>query len=177
MDKKTHDIDWKGKKQKRANIQSFVRKFLLFPDFWEDRQRFIGEKLTWNSVKFDEKNVSKIPTQNGLYCFLIVPPNTVNIWDTKYLFYIGKASSVSLRSRFKIYLNEKNGIGIGDQKPRIKVEEMLNDYDGYVFFHFTDISEKVKICEYEEKLLRIYMPYVNTHHPEAQITEEYRHIY
>jgi len=171
------DLDWKGKKERRNDLQAHVRRFLLYPPFWEDAAKHVSQELTWNKVKFHEDKIKEVPTKSGLYCFIVDPPIPNNFWRTQYLFYIGKAASVSLRSRYKIYLNEKKGIGIGDQKARIKVEEMLNDFDGHMYFFYSIVANKNQIEEFEEKLLNTYMPYVNTSIPEAKISEEFRHIY
>ena len=91
--------------------------------------------------------------------------------------YVGKASSATLRSRYKNYIDEMNNIGIGDQKPRIKIQEMLNDYYNHIYFFYSELTSATEIIETEMKLLNTFMPYVNTSIPELQISEEYRHIY
>jgi len=177
MSDQVQDIDWGGKKARRIEIKAFVRKFLLCPSFWKDNQKHVSGNLNWQHVPFNEQNILNVPTGRGVYCFIMIPPTPNNFWKTKYLFYVGKAAGVSLRARFKNYLNEKKGIGIGLQKARIKVEEMLNDFEGYLFFYYSVSSDIRKIEETEEKLLNTFMPYVNTSIPEAKISEEYRHIY
>jgi hypothetical protein len=171
-----HDIVWNNRRTSRAILKSYVRKFLLYPSFWEDNKKHITETLSWKSCEFSDLNKNKIPTKHGLYCF-VVEPKTPNFLESNYLFYIGKASSATLRSRYKNYLNEKEGIGIGSQKPRIKVQEMLKDYEDYIHFYYVELNKTKDIILYEEKLLDQFMPYVNTKIPEATIKEEYRHIY
>ncbi|MDZ7848409.1 MAG: hypothetical protein U5L96_17570 [Owenweeksia sp.] len=177
MAAKTIDIDWGGKKAKCSHLRSYIRKFLLFPYFWSDEERQIEIDLNWNKIDFNENNIPHIPTGNGLYCFIVRPPLPNNYWDTSYLLYIGKASGVSLRTRYKNYLNEKDGIGIGEQKARIKIEEILNDFEGFVEFWYVELTDKEAIQIFEKKLLNTYMPYVNTHHPESSTARRIYDIY
>jgi len=172
-----HDLDWQGIKEERLEIKNHVRKFLLYPKFWEDSSKIITKNMSWRRIKFTKRNVQHIPTNNGIYCFTVIPPKPNNFWNHKYLFYIGKASSTSLRTRFKNYLDEKNGIGIGKNKPRIKVMEFLNMYENYTYFFYCEVSTKNTIMTLEENLINTYMPYVNTAIPEARIREEFKHIY
>ncbi len=172
-----NDITWKAKRNRRQEIKEHVRKFLLFPAFWGNPKKKITFQITWRHIKFNDTNWNLIPNKNGVYCFVVIPPTTNSFFETKYLFYIGKASSATLRARYKNYIDEKNNIAIGDQKPRIKVQEMLNDYFNHIYFFYAEITDKKLIVEAEEKLLNIHMPYVNTSIPELKISEEYKHIY
>ena len=173
---KPNDIDWKSKRMKRNELKSYVRRFLLYPAFWEDVTKHFGMELKWKKRKFSATNAGEIPTSSGLYCFVVIPP-VPDFFITRYLFYVGKASGTSFRSRYKNYIDEMNGIGIGEQKARIKVEEMLNDYYDDVYFFYVEINNPDLIKELEVKLLNTFFPYVNSHHPEATISEEYKHIY
>lgn len=177
MTQAIQDIDWQGKRTRRQAIKAHVRRFLLYPPFWKDSSKHILQNINWRRVKFTAANVHRVPTCNGIYCFVMMPPKPNNFWNTRYLFYIGRAASVSLRSRYKSYLDEKSGIGIGGQKARIKIEEMLNDFDGYMYFYYAELTDFNEIAEVEKKLLNTYMPYVNTSIPEAKISEELKHIY
>ena len=154
-------------------IKGHIRRFLLFPEFWEDPQKMIYERLKWHYVKFKEENLDDIPTKNGIYCFIVSPDIEEDFIITRYLFYIGKAERKTLRSRYKDYLQEQKGL----YKPRPKVEEMLKRYKNHIYFFYTTIENNKKISEYEEKLLNKYVPYVNTFIPEAKITRELQYIY
>ncbi len=171
-----HDLTWSDKNNRRKSLKNHIHRFLLYPDFWSDTLKHIGHNLKWKKIKFAENNFSQIPSKTGIYCFVVIPP-TPNLFITRYLFYIGKASSTNLKTRYKQYINEKNGIGIGDQKPRIKIEEMLNEYYGNIYFFYSEIPIATNVLECETKLLNTFFPYVNTLIPEATISEEYRHIY
>lgn len=169
-----NDISWKAKKSRRQEIKEHVRRFLLFPEFWNDPNKHINHKIEWENILFQEANLNLIPNKSGVYCFVVIPPTSSFLFETRYLFYIGKATS--LRIRFKNYIDEKNNIGIGKQKPRIKVQEMLNDYYGCIYFFYAELASGL-IGNVEDKLLNLYMPYVNTSIPELKISEEYKHIY
>jgi len=172
-----HDINWKAKRERRQEIKEHVRRFLLFPSFWEDPTKLIANDLKWRKIKFANDNSLSIPTKKGIYCFVVIPPIENKLFITRYLMYVGKASSATLRSRYKNYIDEMNNIGIGDQKPRIKIQEMLNDYYNHIYFFYSELTSATEIIETEMKLLNTFMPYVNTSIPELQISEEYRHIY
>lgn len=172
------DIDWIELRDKRAEIKSYIRRFLLYPLFWEDTSKNINLDLEWNHVAFKQDNINTISTRQGVYCFVVEPSySKSSFFQPKYIFYIGKASSCSLRTRYKMYLNEMNGIGIGDQKPRIKVREMLNDYFDHIYFYFAEIENRSLIKDCEEKLINTFVPYVNTQIPEASINQELKDIY
>lgn len=170
------DILWSAKKDKRKDVKDHIRRFLLYPEFWIDTTKHIGIPLKWKKIKFREDNFKEVPTNNGIYCFVVVPP-IPNLFITRYLFYIGKASTTSLRSRYKNYIDEKNGIGIGDNKPRVKVEEMLNEYFDHIYFFYSTIDTMSNIVDCEDKLLNTFYPYVNTDVPEATINPVLKHIY
>ena len=170
------DLAWDDKRERRKAVKEYVWRFLLNPDFWADPAKKLPNGLVWHNVEFDIANVLSIPTGHGIYCFTVTPPSDIGLFETKYLLYVGKASSAKLRSRYKNYIDEMNNIGIGKQKPRIKVQEMLNLWKGHIRFHYTVMDKRI-IAANEDVLLNTFMPYVNTSIPEAQISEEYRHIY
>lgn len=176
MGEQITDIDWSEKRERRKEAIYYVRKFLLYPKKWEYTDKHIPD-LKWTRVKFNKRNTKRIPDDKGLYCFIVVPPKPNNYWKIGYLFYVGRALSTNLRSRYKNYLNERDGKGIGRQKPRVKVQEMLNEYDGYIYFFYAVINNKNNIEKYEENILDTYWPYVNSKIPEAKISEELKHIY
>ncbi|MFB5946401.1 hypothetical protein [Albibacterium profundi] len=171
-----HDISWNAKRGRRQEIKEHIRKFLLYPGFWNDSSKHIKHKIKWEKILFEDGNATSIPNKKGVYCFVVEPPVVDFIFETRYLFYIGKASSATLRARYKNYVDEKNNVGIGNQKPRIKVQEMLNDYYGHIYFFYAELNADL-VKDIEEKLLNMYMPYVNTSIPELKISEEYKHIY
>ena len=147
-----NDINWSRKKERRQELKSHIWRFLLFPSFWIDTSKHISIDLKWRKIKFSEDNSSSLPKSTGIYCFVVIPP-TPNLFITRYLLYAGKASSTTLKNRYENYINEMNGLGIGAQKPRIKIEEMLNEYIGHIYFFYATISNKTDIIDCEAKIL------------------------
>ena len=164
-----YDIDFI--RQRRGDVSLHIRKFLLYPEFWNKNENKIDIKLKWQFVKFSEKKRAFIPQKRGIYCF-VVKPTCENFFETRYLFYIGKTNR-TLRVRFGEYLRDQKG----KSKPRIKVFEMLNYYKDNVYFYYAEIASKTDVNTCEDKLLNIFMPYINTQIPTAKINPELRYIY
>ncbi|WP_460570914.1 GIY-YIG nuclease family protein [Flaviaesturariibacter terrae] len=162
-----YDIDF----AKEAEIIQHIKRFLLYPSFWEDSSKHFTYKCNWRSYKFTTSNSSKIPVRKGIYCF-VIKPSIPNFFPTNYLFYVGQTKR-TLNQRFKEYLNDQQGKG----KPRKKVFKMLNLYKKNVYFYFTPVSNNTRIDEIEEKLLNVFVPHVNTQIPEARISPELQYIY
>lgn len=162
-----YDIDFIEKGQLKLHI----RKFLLYPEYWNDVSNQIPYNLSWKGYKFEKKNEVKIPDHKGVYCF-IVKPQISNFFETKYLFYVGQTTR-TLRQRFYEYLDDQTGKG----KPRPKVYEMLKLYQDNLYFFFSNINDNSQIDEVEEKLLNTFVPHINTDIPKAKIKSELRNIY
>lgn len=162
-----YDIDFEEEALYKAHIKSFF----LYPQFWVDIQNQLPINLNWKHTMFDPNNILDIPTKKGIYAF-ILEPTFNNFIETRYLFYIGKTNR-TLRSRFKEYIAEKEGKG----KPRKKVHKMLNQFNGYLFFYWAEISNTINVNKCEEKLLNTFVPHVNTSIPKAKIKNELKYIY
>ena len=156
---------------KKADIILHIRKFLLYPNHWEDTTKHIPTNLKWKQVKFSNTNKAKIPNNIGLYCF-VVKPLYKNFIDTNYLFYVGQTQN-SLSVRYGNYLDEQAGKG----KPRSKIFEMLNLYRKYIYFYYTEVPTKAMVDDYEKKLINTFVPHINTSIPEAKINHELKYIY
>lgn len=167
MPASTFDFDF----DYEANLQSHIKSFFLYPDFWSDVSKQLPTSLKWNRISFDEKNKGKIPRSKGIYAFVLIPTYN-NFLEGRYLFYVGKTNR-TLFKRFDEYIKEKKGEG----KPRKKVYKMLNQYDGHLFFYYTEISTKSVVDITEEILLNVFVPHVNTSIPEAKIQNELKNIY
>lgn len=162
-----YDIDFK----EEAVIKSHIKSFLLYPPFWHDGLNKIPIKLRWYFTKFDPRNINKVPSQSGIYAF-ILKPDYKNFLETRYLFYIGKTNR-TLKDRFKEYIDEKDG----KRKTRKKVHKMLNQFNGYLFFYWAEITTTKNVNDCEEKLLNTFVPHVNTSIPKAKIKNELKYIY
>ncbi len=162
-----YDIDFNIKGQ----LKLHTRKFLLFPQFWNDDDHHIDLDLNWQQVKFTEENIAAIPDQYGLYCF-VVKPEVPHFFETRYLFYVGETQR-TLKIRYGEYLRDQKGLG----KPRSKIYEMLNLYKDYIHFFFAEIDNLDDVEENEDKLLNTFVPSINSRIPKAKIMPELQNIY
>ena len=123
----------------------------------EFKRADINPRLNWQSVTFATSSKSMIPTEPGLYAFVVriplggLPPHG-------WVMYIGQTgdgtSSATLRSRFGQYLANK-------RKPnnRPKVYYMLNAGDGSLEFFFApEPGRKAQLEKLETQLLGAFRP-------------------
>ncbi len=163
-----HDFDWDHRREVKGG---YIKKFLLYPAFWIDPSNLIPNPLKWRRYKFNRVNLSRIHKAKGVYCF-VVEPKVTNFIQTKYLFYIGKTNR-TLQKRYSEYLEELEGT----RKSRVKVKEMLDTYNGYLYYYFAPIPDKASVNQCEEKLINTFIPHVNVHVNVAKIRREYQYIY
>lgn len=156
---------------KKGEFKLHIRKFFLYPIFWQDSTKRLSFKVKWRQYKFTKGNLKRIPNRKGIYCF-VVRPNFKNLFPTQYLFYVGQTKR-TLQIRYQEYLDDQSGKG----KPRDKVFEMLNLYKADIYFFCAEINSDLRIDDVEEKLLNVFVPHINTSIPEAKITRELRYIY
>ena len=161
------DIDF----SKKAEIKLHVKKFLLYPKHWDNPTFKVNQNLKWSSYKFTKANRSKIPLRKGIYCF-VLKPKVSNFFVTNYLFYVGKTTR-TLNIRYKEYLNDWEGKG----KPRHRIFEMLNMYEGHLYFYYTELNSNNVISDIEDKFIDTFVPFVNTQVPQAKIKPEYKDVY
>lgn len=161
------DIDF----VKEGEIKLHIRKFLLYPAFWNDSSKNIGIKLSWKRVKFTKTNHKKVPLTKGIYCF-VVKPKVPSFFETNYLFYVGQTQR-TLASRYKEYLDDQEGKG----KPRTKVYKMLKLYENDLYFYYTSILNAAYVDEVEDKLINTFIPHINAKISEAKICPELKYLY
>lgn len=148
-----------------------IKKFFLHPKSWDDPANQMPVALKWKKIKFTKKNRIKIPKQSGIYAFVLIPKYD-NFFETKYLFYAGKTNR-TLNDRFGEYLREKEGKG----KPRKKVFKMFKQYDGYLYFFFSEISNTSDVNLCEDLLINTFVPHINVQIAKAKIKPELKYIY
>ena len=163
----TYDIDF----DEKGKLKLHIRKFLLYPIYWDEITNRYTYNLKWNVVKFKKSNISRLPNNKGLYCF-VVKPHYPCFLETRYLFYIGQTTR-TLKQRFIEYIADQEGNG----KPRPKVFEMLKLYKDHLFFYYSEMSVDDEIDEVERKLLNTFVPHINTDIPKAKVNPELRNIY
>lgn len=158
---------------KEANLRAHIKSFFLHPEYWSKKTQNTPVKLEWKRIKFKESNLKYVPDKVGVYAFVLVPDYS-DIFETRYLFYIGKTYR-ELKTRFKEYINEQKGKG----KPRKKVYKMLNQYEGNLYFYCVELDGQTEeaVSRVEETLLNTFIPHVNTSIPEAKIQNELKNIY
>ncbi|MDJ0364841.1 hypothetical protein QMK33_06725 [Hymenobacter sp. H14-R3] len=165
--KAPYDIDF----GERSLLKDHRKAFFLYPVFWEETTNPLPAHIKWKRVKFSKSNHKLIPLTRGIYCF-VVRPRVDLFFNTEYLFYVGKTDR-TLSVRFKEYLDDQDGKG----KPRIKVFEMLKQYDGYLYFYFTELRSAAEVSRVEEKLINTFVPRVNTQIPRTKVKEELKYLY
>lgn len=155
----------------KKDLKLHVQKFLLYPNHWEDKANFFPYKLKWRSCKFTKGNRVNVPSDMGVYCFVIVA-KVPNFISTRYLMYVGQTKR-TLATRYGEYLVDQSGKG----KARHKVEEMLDLYKKHLYFYFAAVNSGNRIDEIEEKLINTFVPPVNSDIPKAKIKPELKYIY
>ncbi len=151
----------------KKDVGVYQIKFLLWKEQWESYTE-PSVKLNWKCVKFEENSRHLIPSEKGIYAF-IVDPEITPFPSHRYLMYIGQAghkSNRNLRRRFSDYLNEKKRV------KRMSINYLLNTWQGYVYFCFTVIDpNETNIRELERKLLDTFIPPFSSKGYSAKIGE------
>ena len=141
--------------EKIDEAKSSLRWFILWPQKWQSFTRDLSS-YTWQEYEFNEATANNIPTEVGVYCF-VIKPNIANHPACSYLMYIGQTTDQNLRKRFKQYLKEKDGTA----KSRPKVRYILQKYEGYLHFICMPLNGDVTPKEVEDELINAYIPPVN----------------
>lgn len=92
----------------------------------------------------------------------MVQPGIANHPAISYLLYVGKVEKQGFRDRFRQYLNERV---VGEKARRVHVTEMLDKWDGYLWFCFAAVDDQQAIEGVEDALLAAYLPPVNKDFP------------
>lgn len=137
-------------------------RMVLAPKQWQSYNPTVN--LSWQGVRFERGNASKIPgNAKGVYSF-VVKPAIANHPSCAYLLYVGKAQEQVLRDRFMQYFDER---AKGEKSRRPHVTEMLLKWDGFLWFYYAEISSIAKIREAEDSLLAAYLPPSNRQFPSS----------
>jgi len=130
--------------------------FCLYPELWTTPrivEYYHGR--TWTETRFIDPPPIDIPTQSGIYMF-VVAPRCANLQDHSYIFYVGQTKN--LKRRYREYLQAQQGKG---SSPREKVVMFLHNFRDYVYFHFTLVPES-ELNEAESLLNNSLTPPANT---------------
>ena len=90
------------------DVRTYRVNFLLWKEQWD---AYIAPpiSLNWKCVKFEENSAAQIPTEKGIYAF-VIEPRLPQFPSHGYVTYIGETghnSNRNLRKRFRDYLNDK----------------------------------------------------------------------
>jgi hypothetical protein len=138
-------------------IRLSTREFRLSRDHWEELS--LPTNLTWQTAKFEQASRTAIPSnQKGVYTF-VISPGIANHPNCSYLIYVGmvKSKGRSFRQRFNEYLKDQ----IGLKTKRLKIHEVLDRWDGYLWFCYAAISNESLIDKVEEELIDAFIPPYN----------------
>jgi excinuclease UvrABC nuclease subunit len=161
----------KEQSERADEIKLYKRDFILFPNFWDDEKNQLEIDLRWREFHFSKADISEIPDEKGIYCFVVSPKVKYFDW-LNYLFYIGKTNR-TLRERYKEYLKEAQGKG----KYRPKLFDMFKRFSGNLFFYCSAIEDEKLVSDTEEKLINTFLPPVNTDYPIAKTNKHLINIY
>ena len=125
--------------------------------------------VDWTFVPFHKDRVDEVPTEPGLYAF-VVSSDHPKLPIHAYILYVGQSghgtSASNLRKRFKEYLREQR---LGS--PRPAVERMLVEFADDLKFYFAAIpGAKAYLEDIETKLLSAIIPPVNQKDFEAEVS-------
>ncbi len=136
-----------------------IHRLILSPFQWKACR--LPVSLRWKLVKFSKKNLSRIQSSKGVYTFL-VQPKIANHPACSYLLYVGKTAAQTFKTRYGQYLYEKDK---GEMGRRPHVTEMLQKWDGFIWFCYASIENIDTIDNIEKLLLTAYLPPTNKEFP------------
>lgn len=147
-------FDFASRLASEQELGSFhVKKILLSPSHWARYSN--TTPLNWSCVKFESTNAGLVPTTHGVYSF-VVDPGISQHPGTHYLLYLGRARSLTLRTRYKDYMQEKSA-----DKGRPPIQAMLNKWTDHLWFYYAEVEDTAVIDALEDELLTAYLPPFN----------------
>lgn len=155
----------------RRDLGDFhIKRMVLAPFQWAACR--LPVDLTWEAVKFTRSNTRMIPMTRGVYTFL-VQPGIANHPCCSYLVYVGETENQNFKRRYQQYLREKRA---GDESARPHVTDMLEKWDGFLWFCFAKIDQADLIEDVENALLTAYLPPSNKTFP-AKVSRALRVLF
>jgi len=140
-----------------SDAKSHIVQLILWPCRWQ--QCHINLHLNWQVFEFNPQTINAIPTEPGVYAFLIQPRLASNL-DASYLMYIGKTDR-PLRDRYQEYLQE-----IMKSTGRPKIAFTLSQYYGFIYFSCAPVvNQPITPANVEDELLKAFMPPMNDQLP------------
>ena len=145
--------------EEQNQLKAHEQPFFLWPRQWEEYN--LPDSFNWEIHPFQPDEVEKIPSEPGIYSFVIQPGIASHPYCA-YLIYIGKTKR-TLQERFKEYFREERNA----ERSRPKVLRLLNQYKGYLHFCCVTIAETERITDIEDALLSAFLPPCNDKFPSS----------
>ncbi len=136
-------------------IQTYIKRFIIYPAMWKAFSLDLS-KYSWQRVKLNRTDKSKVPTVTGVYSF-VVQPQIANHPYCSYLMYIGQTTDQDLQKRFEQYLEEMEG----KRQSRPKVKYLFDKFKDHLFFVFLPLDNKLSPKDVESELVRAFLPPIN----------------
>lgn len=115
--------------------------------------------MKWKVVRFEERNLRKIPDDfGGVYTF-VVSPQVAKHPKCNYLVYVGETHK--FRERYQRYLRDRY-----DPKARPLIKLMLSLWEGYLWYCYAKIERTDLIHTVQNNLIRALDPIINRVYPE-----------
>lgn len=165
-----YDIVPHGRGRRRGLAEFHVKRMVLSPFQWTACR--LSVDLNWEAVKFTRRNMQRIPKTCGVYTFL-VQPGIANHPCCSYLLYVGETEDQDFRRRYQQYLREKRA---SDKSRRPHVMDMLQKWDGFLWFCYARIDQHDIIENVENTLLTAYLPPTNKDFP-ARVSQALRRLF
>lgn len=167
-----HDIVPHVRRRRRLSLADFhVKRMVLSPFQWAACR--LPVDLHWQARRFTRRNRRQIPTDSrGVYTF-VVKPGIANHPCCSYLLYVGETEGQNFRRRYGQYLREKRA---GDRSDRPHVTDMLQRWDGFLWFCYARIDDNALIEDVENALLTAYLPPTNKDFP-ARVSRALRRLF
>lgn len=132
-----------------------IDNMILFPRRWEEFESPVD--LFWECVRFSEETEGEIPDDfGGVYTF-VVQPGIANHPCISYLMYVGQTTKQTFRTRYGQYIKKKTS----DELVSVHITNMLQMYEGYLWFCYAKIDDLDIITSVEKALQDAYIPPVN----------------
>ena len=141
---------------KRVQLRAHRWSIPLWPQQWAAYN--LPDSLNWEIYPFQRDQIENIPSQPGVYSF-VIQPGIASHPVCSYLMYIGQTER-TLQDRFKEYFYEQNNLA-----GRPKILDLLNLYEGYLHFCCSTIKKKERITEIEKALINAFLPPCNDQFP------------
>lgn len=158
-------------KPTRTLADYHVKRMVLSPDNW--RTCALPMQLSWQTVPFTIASASQVPEdQQGVYTF-VLQPGIADHPACSYLLYVGQTERQNFRTRYRQYLHE---LRAGEASRRPHITEMLEKWEGYLWFCYAPVNRDDMITEIENALLAGYLPPSNKDFP-AQVSRALRKLF